>query len=125
MALTVLNEDGETVLEQTRDAASLVWPANQAVLAPGRYVWKLVATTAARRITATMAFARLDEVASVRYRKGLEAIKTRGGPDGALLAAHWAARFGLWGEARRLLQDAEDGPLVRETRDWVRAHLGG
>ncbi len=122
--VTVVSETGDTLIKESCESTELAWPEHESELPPGKYVWKLVAKTPARRATAAMAIHRLSQDESRRYREGLAAINVRGGPLASLTASQWAAHWERWSEAHQLLQDAPDNhALVRETRAWIRSYL--
>ena len=122
--LTIVSEEGETVLSETTTEPSMAWPAARPGLAPGRYVWQVVAKATGRRLTASLAFSRLHAKGADDYRQAIEEIRAQGGALAPVLAAHYALRLDLLEEARRLLEDAGDSPLAAETRAWLASRLG-
>jgi hypothetical protein len=127
---TVRGEDGVARLDATVAARPLPWPKDVAPLAAGgRFVAKVRALTPAGEVAGSEAFRVLSSAEFAAYEKDLAAVLSRAPEDlRGLVAAHLAARAGLWAEAHaHLVKARAEGAPSKETADLqalVDHHLG-
>ncbi len=127
-AVSARDEDGAVLFELESSEPRLAYPQALPPIASGtRFVWKVTARGPMGEVRGSRAARRLGDEEAVRYRRGLELLRADApGRDGAILAAHWAIRFGLLAEAREAIGEPLTGAseLERSTADYVARRIG-
>jgi hypothetical protein len=129
--VTLLSDEGTAIWTIESSAAGLSWPEGQAALAPGsRVVVEVAAKGAVATAVGRRAFRVAGAAESAAWHVRLAAIGAAV-PESRrdLLAAHFAVRLGLFGEAERLLARrsavAPDDAEVRALARWLDLRRGG
>ena len=113
----------------TAAEAELAYPAGRDDLAPGSYLFEVIASGPLGEESALAAFEVVSEEERAAFREAERAITELVDSDVArLVRAHYALRLGLWGEAeaavRSHLQGVPGDPVGRETLFHVLSRLG-